>query len=42
MCFVLYIVDDYRSQLNNALSEVDDILGGFDLPQMVPSYGMCL
>ncbi len=38
----LYTVDDYRSQLSNALSGVDDILGSFDLPhdQMVPSYGV--
>ena len=38
----MYTVDDYRSQLNNALSKVDDILGGFELPedQMVPSYGV--
>ncbi len=40
-CF-FYTVDEYRSQLINALSGVDDILGGFDLPrdQMVPSYGV--
>jgi len=35
------LVDDYKSKVGSAMAEVDDILGGFELPgdQYVPSYG---